>query len=255
MGNATKKGAALVFLSIAFGLGAQARELVFAVGEWAPYTSAALPGQGAASEIVSAACAAAGLRAVIEFVPWNRAEAEVLKGRAFATFPYLRMPERDLIYFFSEPLFSSEIAILAHGFSQRTRSFLYDGDPASFRGFVVGTTAGSKAVSAPLEAAGVRVEETAELFLSIRKLAAGRIDFVVDERNAIVHSLRTLVPGESARFRFIERNFSGRMDYRLLVSKEYPDTLELLERFDQGIETIRSNGTLQVIYDRRGIGR
>lgn len=255
MAYTARHSAAILVFMIALGLAAQERSVVFAVGEWSPFTSAALPGKGVAAEIVSAACAAAGLRAIIEFYPWNRAEAEVREGRAFATFPYLRIPERESNYFFSAPIFASELAILAHEFNPRTANFEYPGDPASLRGFSVGTTSGTAAVTTPLAAAGVRVEETTELDQSIKKLELGRIDFVIDERTAIDDALTRLFPASSGRFRYSARNFAGKRDYLLLVSKKHPGAPELLERFDSGLRTIQANGTLAAIYAKHGIDR
>jgi polar amino acid transport system substrate-binding protein len=255
MGYPARNCAALLLLMTSLGLGAQERSVVFAVGEWPPFTGAGLPGKGVAAEIVSAACAAAGLRAVIEFFPWNRAEREVREGRAFATFPYLRIPGRESIYFFSAPIFASELAILAHASNPRTANLEYAGNPASLRGFTVGTTSGSAAVTVPLTAAGVRVEETTELDQSILKLERGRIDFVIDERTAIDDALKRLFPASSSRFRYSARNFTEKRDYLLLVSRKHPGSPELLELFDRGLRSIRANGTLAAIYAKHGIDR
>lgn len=228
-------------------------EVVFAVGEWAPYVGAALPGNGYAASIVKAACGAAGLRARFEFYPWNRAELRTVEGLAFATFPFVILPEREGRYFFSEAIIQSDIGILRSSENQKTRSFRYGGDPIEFAGSVVGTTVGTRAVSDPLRKAGVAVEETETLDQSVQKLERGRIDFVIEERIVLIDALRRLYPRGASRFSFLDRSFLEKREYRLLVSRKYPDSRMLLERFNAGLAKIRTDGTAERIRAEFGL--
>ena len=236
---------AVTILSIAAvpGAGAAESDVVFAIGEWAPYVGESLPGYGYAASIVQAACSAAGLRARFEFYPWPRAEARVAEGLAFASFPFVALPEREERFFLSEAIIQSSIAILRSTGNAATETFRYSGDPIEFAGSVVGTTAGTKAVSYPLSKAGVAVEETDTIDLSLLKLDRGRIDFVVEERIVLIDAVRRLFPRGTARFVLLERSFLERRAYRLLVSRKYPDSRILLERFNAGLFTILRDGT------------
>lgn len=244
---------ALLCLLCAVSAGASDDELPFAVGEWAPYVGKALPGFGYAAEVVAAACRAAGLRARLEFYPWNRAEQRAAEGRAFASFPYVALPERESSFLFSAPLFRSSIGILRRADDPKTASFVFRGDAAAFSGFVAGTTAGTKAVTETLRAAGAAAEETETLDQSLLKLERGRIDFLVDERGAIADALRRLFPGKEGGFRFHERDFSADREYRLLVSRRYPDARALLDRFNAGLAAIAADGTALRIRARHGL--
>jgi polar amino acid transport system substrate-binding protein len=242
--------AALLF---AAALGAAESEVVFAVGEWAPYVGETLPGYGYAASVVKAACAAAGLRARFEFYPWLRAEARVAEGRSFATFPFVSLPDRENRYFLSEPIVRSSIAILRSKGNAASGSLRYDGDPIVFADSVVGTTVGSKAVSEPLRRAGVSVEETATIDQSLLKLDIGRIDFVIEERIVLIDAVRRLFPRGAARFAFLERNFLDKREYRLLVSRKYPEGRILLERFNAGLSMILRDGTADRIQAEFGL--
>ena len=55
------------------------QELIFAIGEWPPYTYASE--NGLATDIVTAACKSVGLNYRIIYVPWLRAESTVICGR------------------------------------------------------------------------------------------------------------------------------------------------------------------------------
>jgi polar amino acid transport system substrate-binding protein len=248
-----RKLAAALLLIAALPLGAEGQELVFAIGEWAPYTGESLPEYGYAAKVVKAACGAAGIRARFEFYPWNRAELRAAEGNAFATFPFVALPERESRFFFSDVLIRSPISILRSAGNESAKAFRYGGDPIAFAGSVVGTTFGSKAVTEPLRRVGVPVEETASVDQSLVKLEKGRIDFVVDERIVLIDAIRRLYPRGADAFVFLERNFLEHREYRVLVSRRHPDARTLLERFNAGLAKIRADGTIDRIRASFGL--
>ncbi|HOJ99864.1 MAG TPA: transporter substrate-binding domain-containing protein [Termitinemataceae bacterium] len=215
------------------------RTIPLAIGEWAPYTGKNLPEYGTAARIVSAAFRAVDLVPVYTFLPWNRCEYLVKKGEYFASFPYLLIPEREEDFWFSAPLFISSVKILRYTPNLRTNPFVYDGDPASLKAFRVGTTEGTNAVIFPLKAAGVVVEPSRTLDLAIKKLAAGRLDLVIEEEATIRDAVRRLFPGKEALFEFLPEPFLAQREYRLMVSKRYPRAQAILERFNEGLRRIK----------------
>jgi polar amino acid transport system substrate-binding protein len=238
----TGRGKSQLFALLLFSAAlAGAQEIVpFAVGEWEPYVGLSLPENGTAARIVSASCQAAGLTARFEFYPWARAERRVLEGLAFASFPYQRISEKEDRFFFSDEILRSTVAILRANGETRTASFVYRGKAEEFVPFVVGTTTGSEAITAPLKRAGVQVEETPTVDQSIQKLERRRIQFVIDERAVIEDSIRRLYPGRADLFVFMDRDFTEPRGYRLLVSKEFPGAVRLLERFNAGLAKIKT---------------
>ena len=215
------------------------RIIPLVIGEWAPYTGKELPEYGTASQIVSAAFRAADLVPMYTFLPWNRCEYLVKKGEYFASFPYLAIPEREEAFWFSEPLFVSSIKILRYIQNLRTNSLVYDGNPASLKTFRVGTTEGTNAVIFPLKAAGVVVEPSRTLDLAIKKLAAGRLDLVIEEEATIMDAVRHLFSGQETLFEFLPQPFLAQREYRLMVSKGYPGAQAILERFNEGLRRIK----------------
>lgn len=71
-------------------------------GEWPPYVSQALPGQGPITEVVVTALAAVGCRASVQFAPWKRCEWMLAEGKAFGAFPYVRNAAREKTFAFSK---------------------------------------------------------------------------------------------------------------------------------------------------------
>ena len=244
---------ALLFTLASVSLSAAPDELPFAIGEWPPLIGESLTDYGYAAQIVRAACEAAGLKPRFDFYPWPRAELYAAEGRVFATFPFLRIPEREDYFFFSDPILHSSIGILRLASSEKTKAFKFGGKPEEFAPYIVGTLAGTLAVIEPLRKVGVTVETTPELGQSVQKLEKGRVDFVMDERSVIGAAVSRLYPGKPDLFVFTERDFIENRGYLLLVSKRYPDSRTLLDRFNAGLAKIRSNGTLDRIRAKNGL--
>lgn len=232
-----------------------AQELRFSIGEWAPYTSEAIDNRGMATELVAAACLAEGLRPSFEFVPWKRAESYVSSGDCFGTFPYLEIPERQGRFLFSNALFTSSFAIMRNRTNGRSTG-LPSTAPEAFKGLKVGITAGTDAVRLPLEKAGALVEETPSVGPSIQKLAAGRIDFVIDDKAVLFHSLKELrAKGAAASLEVLEAGFGEAKTFKVMVSPKFPDSARLLQRLNEGLRKIRADGTYRKILVHYGLTR
>lgn len=227
----------------------------FAIGEWAPYTRQEQPSLGMATEIVTAASMAAGLEPDYQIFPWKRAEARVLDGSFFATFPYQETPERKGAFLFSEIICRSSNALLLHRGNARMNAFRFS-KAEDLDGLRIGTLAGSDAVSAPLRQSGALVEEVQSVDQNLRKLEADRIDCIIDDRPVLYAALVAYCAGDAqrlGRFYFAERPFGSATDYRLMVSMRYPDARVLLARFNAGLRKIKANGEYQKILRKYGL--
>lgn len=247
---------AAIFLAGWTGSGLFAADPVrFAIGEWAPYTSQGQAFHGLAAEIVTAASQAAGLQPDYQFFPWKRAEARVLDGTFFATFPYQETPERAGAFLFSEVICRSSNALLLHRGNPRMDAFRY-AKAEDLSGVRVGTLAGSDAVSQPLQKAGALIEEVQAVEQNLRKLEVDRIDCIIDDRPVLYTALVAYCGHDSQRldrFYFAERSFGSATDYRLMVSMRYPDARNLLARFNAGLRKIKTSGDYQKILRKYGL--
>jgi len=222
-----------------------AEEVLLEIGTWPPFTDEGIPGHGIATEIVNAALERAGFVPRYAFVPWKRAEADVGIGTAFATFPFLKIPEREEAFLFSDPLFTSGFA-LAYSRSRPPSPDFALRSLEDLRGYGVGIIAGSNAVGYPLTAAGARVVEAQTPDRLAAMLAGGRVDFIVEE--ALV--LREMVRPYGTSFTVMEIPFWAGNQYRLMTSKRYPGSTEMLERFNRALAEITGDGTLAEIISR-----
>jgi polar amino acid transport system substrate-binding protein len=235
--------------------GLAADEARFAIGEWQPYTGQSLDQSGMVSEVVSAACRAAGLKASFTFFPWKRAESNVEMGTFFATFPYQATGDRAQKFRFSDTLYKSASGVLFHKGNPRTAHVSY-GRVEDLKGLRVGTLAGSDAIAAPLRRAGIEVEEVQVVEQNLKKLETGRIDCVIDDRPVLFLALARSYPegsGRRSQFWFADTAFGPAAEYKLLVSRKYPGSEELLERFNTGLRRIKQSGEYQRILKKYGM--
>ncbi|MBN1501614.1 MAG: transporter substrate-binding domain-containing protein [Spirochaetes bacterium] len=224
----------------------------FAIGEWRPYTGENLENYGMASEIITAACDAVDLVPEYSFYPWRRAELYVEQGKSFATFPFADVPERKENFYFSNVIVSSSISVLKYKKNKKTLNFIFK-QVKDFSGYNIGTTIGSLRITAPLKNDKINYEETDNFDLSLLKLQAGRIDFIIDNEVVMIDSIRRIFPENTDDFEILDRDFVSAVNYKIMVSKKYPGSINLLKQFNSGLEIIRKNGTLRQIYRKYGI--
>lgn len=244
-----------IVLSLLFvcSVSAEETKVPFAIGEWEPYTGEKIENSGMAGEIVTAACKAVGLQAVYEFVPWKRAENNVLNGSQFGTFPYKEMPERTANYLFSNTLFSSSFGILRHKKNSKTSTLKYE-KADDFQGHSVGIITGTDAIKFPLEKAGAKVEEIPTGEQNLKKLEAGRIDFYIDDKAVIFQALKKNYNAEQMNeFEFLQSDFGEKNDFKIMISKQYKDSKELLVQINDGLEKIKESGEKKSILAKYGL--
>lgn len=232
---------------------AEETKVKFAIGEWEPYTGENMDQNGMASEIVRAACKASGLEGMIEFSPWKRAENQVMTGNYFGTFPYKEIKERTADYIFSNTLFVSSFGILIHKKNIKTKDFQFQKNE-DLSNYIVGIVTGTDAIRIPLEKVGAQVEDVPTSDQNIKKLEVGRLDFYIDDRAVIFQALSRIYTAEQmADFVFLENDFGDKNEFKIMVSKKYPQNEALLEKINNGINKIIETGEHKAIMTKYGL--
>lgn len=223
--------------------------VIFATGEWPPFTSKTLPNYGSATALVSAISRVAGIEPIYKFYPWKRAELKVLKGEVFAAFPYAISSEREASFDFSEILFYGQNVLIYHVDNEHVpRGFRYE-SPTDLLGYRVGGISGSFLRTA-LDQAGIEFEATTSLDQSIHKLVAGRVDFCIDDQVVLADAIQRLYPDEVEDFRFLPKPFGERKPTSLLVSRTYPGAGQILERFNAALDVLKKSGEYDQIMEK-----
>jgi len=227
-------------------------EIILTTGDYPPYVFEGADDPGPMAAIVAAAFKEEGITTKIVFYPWKRAEDEARQGNAFAAFPYTVTEERKKEFEFSDPMY----LVTAKFFYNK--EYHSDGMPfeqvEDLCDYKLGGLAGSWYEESFFKDAGVQVEYVSEIEQNIEKLARGRIDLMVGEQNVLWYLIRTKYSDEASKFATLEKPLERpggvANDFRLMVSPNYPNYAELLDKYNAGLAAIRANGTYKQILEK-----
>lgn len=220
-------------------------QVVFATGEWSPFSSENLPEYGTATALISAICKAGGIQPRYVFYPWKRAELKVLTGEVFAAFPYAVSEERKRDYDFSDILFYGINVFVYYEENLDSPAPKVYETLEDLKKYRIGGISGSFLKPA-FSHAGLNYEPTTTLDQSIHKLVAGRLDLCIDDKLVLYDSITRLYPDKLEHFKFLPKPFGKKMANALLVSRTYPNAKEILSKFNRGLAIIKETGE----YDR-----
>jgi len=211
--------------------------------EWPPFTGAALPEQGAASEILRAALAVSRIELQLEFLPWKRTIEAAQRNPAvagyFPSYPFDIAPN-----FFA----SSWLAVSPLGIAYRASHPVDWAELADLERYRLGTVVGygnTEAFDAAARAGRIKVETASDDLANIRKLAAGRVDGIVIDRAVLLYYLRS-VPALAAERNRILFHPHPLQDQPLVVGlPDRPDGHWLNGRIAEGLAHIDTNAILE----------
>lgn len=245
----------LLIVSITCLLASEKITVTFATGEWEPFTSETMPNKGIATEFIEAICKEAGIIPTFEFFPWSRAELNVKNGTVFAAFPYAITEERKLDFNFSDTIFyginalfyiesNAKITKEAHNFKS-----LKDLNQYTF-GVIRGSFLENE-----FKANNITYYPANSIEEAFRMLNAGRTDFVIENQTAGYYSINRIFPNDSKKFKVLDKHFGESTSNAILVSRTYPNSDKILERFNQGLAKIKVNGTYDALVKKHNMGK
>jgi polar amino acid transport system substrate-binding protein len=233
----------LLFLAVCLfisGGPVHAERVKLVAGEWAPYVSEDLPDGGFAAEVIIYAFLAAGIETDLEFTPWQQCEELVRAGKVFGAFPHKRTPERLRFARFSEPIAMSKgvFFYMKENISDLQFSALED-----LAKYTIGGARGHFYES-EFKRAGLTVEYASEAAISFKKLYIGLVDLVPENELVGWGLLQKFYPDELYKFGASRKSYNE-SSLHLMVSKQYPDSRNLLNRFNEGLKVIQDKGIYQ----------
>ncbi|MBF0573717.1 MAG: transporter substrate-binding domain-containing protein [Desulfamplus sp.] len=224
-------------------------KVVLVTGEWAPYTSEKMEGQGFFTEIVSAVFKEAGLEVEYKFHPWLRCEDTVQKGKAYAAFPYMINDERKKMYDFSEPLAKSTGRLFY--LKSNLKSDVVWEKYEDLKKYKVGGTAGYWYEKAFTDA-GVKLDLAVSDELGMKKLQGKRFDLLATDELVGWTLIKTLFPAEIDNFAVVKKPLNND-DLRLMVSKTYPDAAAITKKVNEALQRIKDKGIYSEILKKYNI--
>jgi polar amino acid transport system substrate-binding protein len=216
--------------------------LTLVTGEdYPPYVDAQAPGGGLAVQLVRQVAQRMGLTAEIEIAPWRRGYEATLRGRYDATFPYVRTPERERDFLYSDALIQARQVV----FMAADRRIAYRG-PADLKGLRVCAPLGyapAAALQPMIDSGEVRQVSAASAAACPGLLVADRADvFIQDQR---IGAALVAKAGLSGRIVAVSDPPVGITETHLIVPRSRPDADGLIARFNAALKQVMSSGDYQ----------
>ena len=187
---------------------------------------------------------------IFKFMPWKRCEIELQKGTVWAAIPYVRTEERDKLYFFSERLFARHTYFFYY--SPEGKKNIPYSELNDLKKFRIGGVMGYY-YEKIFQDAGIDLELVTSEEQDFYKLQLGRIDLTPSEEITGWFLIKSLFPeDEIKKFHTLPRIFHS-SDIYLMSSRNYPDSKNILYKFNSSLIKIKNNGSFQKIMDRRAL--
>jgi polar amino acid transport system substrate-binding protein len=223
--------------------------LVIATGEEPP-TVSENPKESFFTEVMREVGREMGVTFEFKFMPWKRCEYSLEQNDAWGAVPYVATPERREKFFFSDKLFNKKAKFFYYS-ADGTEKNIPFAELSDLKGYRIGAVIGYYYERGFIDA-GLNVESLPTAEQNWQKLKLGRIDLFPSQELTGRYLLRKLFPEDYKNFLAIEKPFDESGNY-LITSKNYPDTQNLLTRFNAALKTVKANGTYQRILDKFGL--
>jgi polar amino acid transport system substrate-binding protein len=238
----------LVLLSDPFTVPAHAAGQVarLTTGEWAPYVGRDLPEHGLCARIVAAVLHEMGRQPEFLFLPWVQAQAEAERSgqdRLQGTFPYIRTPQRERLFYFSEPLFTTETVVF---YSATHHPDLAGASEAADLAGLTAVISSGYAYPDELEAVMIAtVEEPHEVRAFQRLIEDPAVHYLAAARRVGEEVLARSFPARGFELRVVE-GLSWQRDLHLMASRRNPRSWQFVQDFDAALARVRQSG----VFDR-----
>lgn len=225
-------------------------ELVIVTGEIPPLISEQ-PEKSFLTAVFQAVEKEMGVKFVFQFMPWKRCEQSVEELKAWGAIPYVRTPEREKIFDFSDRLFNSSSKLFAYSSDGKIRDISYT-ELSDLKKYRIGGVRGYW-YEKKFREAGIELELVTSEEQNLKKLGAGRVDLVPIDETAGWDIIKRLFPKEEVgKFFTLTKPFHTK-DCFLMTSKQYPNGQELLTKFNTALKKVKDNGDFQKLADKFGV--
>ncbi len=214
--------------------------------DWEPYIGQNLEGQGFVAAIIREAFKRSGYEVSFEFMPWARVVKMASEGQYDGYAPEYYSEEVKAHSVFSDAFPGGPLGFFAKKDKNITYSKLEDLAPLTIgvvRGYV--NTAEFDA------AAYLKKEEAADDLTNLKKLSKDRLDLVVIDKYVGAYLIQTEMPDQKDALCFVYPPLEEK-ELFVAFSKKAPGHEAKLKAFNEGLQQIKDDGTLQAIMTKYG---
>jgi len=224
----------------------QAKDVVFVFEVYPPYEyreGTALVGTDV--DFIQEVWRRLSLRPVFRELPWSRALAEVKSGKVDAIFSLVKTPEREQFLFFPEEYLSFEQFI----FLARRDNPITISTPSDFKGKRVGVCTGYSYDPFFDADASFDREEALNDEQQLRKLAGGRMELAIMNRQVFHYTARRL--GMTGLFQVMPYELEGKHYMYVAFSRARGLSGQTLaDQFSLTLKALQREGVLQEILKK-----
>ncbi len=193
-----------------------------------------------------------GFSLTIRLLPWRRLLEAAKRGEVFAIFPpYYRPVERRYLTAYSAPILDETLAVFCNSDILASPRPAW---PEDYYGLHIGKnlafSTGGPAFDQAVEDGMIRLEEIPGTELNVRKLLEGRIDCYINDRIAVLWTIKRQF---RTTYRYSNRiregatisSEQGFLAYSGFYKAKYRDGF--IKAFDQALRSLQADGTVDQI--------
>lgn len=210
-----------------------------AVGEWPPFLHENVKDKGIAARIIEDIFVSEGYDVTFDFLPWPRAYALSKTGKYHGTAVWVRKPERETDFYYSEPVIQEKhvfFHLKSEPFEWRSLEDLLDLKLGGLLGFSYG-----KELDGALEEGKINMERVGRDKQNYAKLIKKRIEIYPQEINVGYYALKKhFSPEEVELVTHHFRPFMVRSSH-LLLARQIEENKDLLIIFNRGLRKLKNS--------------
>lgn len=221
-----------------------AQTVVFAIGEWEPFTGETMEGYGLSTKVVTKACEKAGLNCEYEFMPWKRAYTMTMKGRVVGTFPWSRGDEERMEQFHHSEQFVSMSSPVIFYEKSVTLPDGAEKDTMKLKDLpLVGIN--SYTDSEQLKKAGIKIHMVNESKLAWKMMEKGRAKVFIDDLQVGKSECAKFTPGFCANMKTSAPLRESGM--HILYPRVDENAKDVMQKLDVALKEMHANGEFAAI--------
>ncbi len=216
---------------------------------WAPFYGQGLKNGGYLTEIIRQAFKVKGYNITVAWKPWAQAVMECESGVYDSLLGTYYNKERAKKLAYSDPIDKDEIAF----FSKKGRGIKYE-KLTDLKPYAIGTGIGFTYTKEFDSADYLKKYPVVDTEQNIRKLLFDKIDLLVDSKKVVSYIIQTKFPEHIGALEILTPELESQ-DLHIGFSKKKPHHKQLVQDFNQGLEIIRKNGTVDKIIKLYGLAK
>ncbi len=237
--------AALILLLFLIPSSVLANETVrFAIGEWAPYTSATYGRENLLEFVVTESFKIEGINVEYKYFPWKRSYSLVENADFDGTFPWAMTEEHMKKFYMNKVSLITDDGVFFH-----LKSLPFDWETLDdLKKYSVGVTIGYKEEKIYKDN-GITAQAVPTEDLNFKKILAGRIDTYQTSKIVGYSTINKIFTIEDADKFTHHHKPAVKNEFYILFSKKTSNGRKLADRFDAGLKKLKESGAYDIIMN------